>query len=309
MTKTINSKFIHKLTAIKLLSFEAMKATDASGAQRAFAILHAHDALDWTFQLIFEEFSDNNNKKLMFLSDYAKEIEKLEEGSIHIGNVSKLNSMRNLFKHNFTLPDGKETKEIVEWSENQINALFLRFFKSTLTDIDLINAIPNEEISEKILEADEDISSGKVVEGYCALSIAFEMIKYDLQNRLENATGKKIVFNTDAKFSDSFFLHVEEIIGKGDSFNGASEFCSAWNNLIQSTEYLVDITFINFLGVDVKEYFEFLSVTPRPQRNLAGNKYFCDYSKKLAEKMKLSGYQTQRNFVIEAALKAQGKSY
>ena len=309
MTKTINFKFIHKLTAIKLLLFEAMKATTATGAQRAFAILHAHDALDWTFQLIFEEFSNEKLKKFMYLGDYAKEIEKLEKGSIHMGNVSKLNSMRNLFKHNFTLPDGKETKDIVEWSENQINTLCLRFFQSSLTDIDLINAIPNEEISEKILEADKEISLGKVVEGYCTLSIAFEMIKYDLQVRLEKSTGKKIVFSTDLKFSNSFFLHIEEMIGKGNSYNEAREFGRSWDNLIHNTEYLVDMTFINFLGVDVKEYFEFLSVTPRPQRNMAGNKYFCDYTMKLEEKMKLSEYQTQRNFVIEAALKAQGKSY
>lgn len=294
----MNTKTLNELTAIKLLLSEATRALEGAGIQRVFAILHAHDALDWTLQVIYAHPKIGGKKKSkMYLADYAREIDNVEPGIVDIGNVSRLNTLRVGFKHDLIFPDPEITKEMVLWVENQINTLTRRIFQLSLSDVDLLTAIENDNIKTKVTKADKEFSQGKITEAFCNLSIAFEMVKFDLQDNLEKVTGKRPVFRTDLGFSNSFFLHLD-VVGH--------DFSRAWDQIVDGVEYLVDMSFVNSLGVNVSDYFQFQSVTPRPIRIMNGE-YHCDISNKTAAKMKTSEYQKCRNFVIEAALKTQSK--
>lgn len=307
MKRSVDSITLNRLTAIKLLLTEAIRAINAAGVQRAFAILHAHDALDWTFQVAYTHPKIGGNKKAkMFLIDYARKLEKHKSGLVNLGNVSRLNTLRVNFKHDLILPDPELTKELIYWAENQTNTICQYLFQFSLADVDLTIAIENDNVKDKINEADDQFSKGKVVDAFCNLSIAFEIIKHGLQDEVEKATGKKVVFGTDFSFSNSFFLKVEEIGKLGSNFSRGHDFAKAWDQIIDGVEYLIDMSFVNFLGINLSDYFQFQSVTPRPMRMMNGE-YRCDVSDRLAVKMKASEYQKCRNFVIEATLKAQSK--
>ena len=298
MTMNLNAQVLNKLTAIKLLLNDANRKANAAGTQRAFAILHTHDALDWMLQVAYThpKVGGKKNKKI-FLLDYAREIEKHEPGLLDQGNISKLNTLRVNFKHDLIFPDPKHTKEIVAWAENQINTVCQRLFKTSLADVDLTAAVDNKQVKAKIKEADNLFAEGKTVDAFCSLSIAFEMIKHHLQDKLEKTTGKKAVFGTDLSFSSSFFL-------KLDLFGG--DFARAWDQIVNSTKYLVDMSFVNFLGIEANEYFQFQSTTPRSTRTING-KYHCNISDRLAKSLQTSKYKKCRDFLIEAAIKAQSK--
>ncbi|NCN59368.1 hypothetical protein COW99_00090 [Candidatus Roizmanbacteria bacterium CG22_combo_CG10-13_8_21_14_all_38_20] len=287
---------INELIAVKLLLGEATKSVQGTGIQRAFSILHAHDALEWMLQITYAHPKVGGKKKSkMYISDYAKEIDKAIPDLIDIGNVSKLNSMRVAFKHDLIFPDPDVTKEVILWADNQINTLAQSIFQTTLSDVDLIVAIDDGQIKTKINEADSDISNGKTAEAFCNLAVAFEMVRYNLQENLEKATGKRPIFRTDFGFSSSFFLHLDAIGG---------DFSKAWDQLINGVEYLVDISFVSTLGVKMNDYFQFLSVTPRPMRMMNGE-YHCDISEKKSKEITPSNYKNVRDFVIDAALKLQ----
>src|SRR3972149_7867906 len=133
---------INELIAVKLLLGEATKSVQGTGIQRAFSILHAHDALEWMLQITYAHPKVGGKKKSkMYISDYAKEIDKAIPDLIDIGNVSKLNSMRVAFKHDLIFPDPDVTKEVILWADNQINTLAQSVFQTTLSDVDLIVAI------------------------------------------------------------------------------------------------------------------------------------------------------------------------
>ena len=294
----MDTKTLNKFTAIKLLLNDAIRAMSASGVQRAFAILHAHDALEWTFQIVYTHLKIGGKKNAkMYLTNYAREIEEREHGLIDQGNVSRLNTLRNNFKHDFLFPDPEQTKEIIYWAENQINTICQRLFNTNLADIDLASAIANDEVKSKINEADKKYSQSRTVDAFCELSTAFEMIKHELQEKIEKATSKRAIFETNFTFYNSFFLKIKE---KG------RDFARAWDQIIESIEYLVDMSFINFLGMNMNAYFQFQAMTPRPMRMMDG-KYHCDISDRLTSRMRASEYQKCRDFVIDAALKAESK--
>lgn len=296
---TINTGTLNKLTAIKLLLNDASRKADAAGIQRAFAILHIHDALDWMLQIAYSHPKVGGKKiTKMFLLDYAREIDKHEPDLLDQGNISKLNTLRINFKHDLIFPDPELTKELVSWAENQINTICQRLLKITLAEVDLVIAIDNGQVKTKIQEADALFTNGKITDAFCGLSIAFEMIKYDLQDSLESITGNRPVFRTNLGFSNSFFLHLDGV---------DRDFSRAWDQIVDSVEYLVDMSFVNSLGVSVSDYFQFQSMTPRAVRTMNGQ-YHCDVSDRVAARMKASEYQKSRDFVIEAALKAQSRS-
>lgn len=289
---------VDKLSAIKLLLNEAKQKVDSSGTQRAFAVLYTHDALDWMFQIIFElpEFGGKKSPK-MFLLNYASEINKKEKGLINLGNVSKINTLRVNFKHDFIFPDPELAKDLVLWAENQINTICQRFFHFSLEEVDLLVAIDNQEIKNRIKEADDLFSKGKIEDAFCSLSIAFEMAKYLLQDNLEVITGKRPIFRTNLGFSNSFFLHLDQL---------DRDFSRAWDQIVDSVEYLVDMSFINSLGVSINDYFQFQSTVPAVSRMMDGT-YRCDITPKIESKIKKSCYSKSRDFVIEVALKVESK--
>jgi len=292
----MNTKVINELTAVKLLLNESLRALDGAGIQRAFAILHAHDALEWMFQISYTHPKVGGKKKTkMYLLDYAKEIDKVLTDTIDIGNVSRLNSLRVAFKHDLIFPDPEVTKDIIRWVDNQINTLVRTIFQVSLSDIDLLVAVEEGDIKAEINNADKDFSEGKTMDAFCKLAIAFEMVRYSLQDNLQETTGKRPVLRTDLGFSSSFFLHLD-VIGH--------DFSRAWDEIVNGVEYLVDMSFINTLGVNIADYFQFLSITPRPQRMMNGE-YRCDISEQKSKEIKRQKYKKTRDFVVDAVLKLQ----
>lgn len=298
-TDSINTKILSQLTAVRLLINEADRKAEQAGIQRAFAILNIHDALDWMLQVAYAHpmFGGKKNSK-MFLLDYAREVDKKEQGLLDLGNISKVNTLRVNFKHDLIFPDPELTKDLVLWAENQTNTICQRLFQVSLTEIDLVIAIDDDQVKTKIKEADDLFSKGKTNDAFSNLSIAFEMVKYNLQDELEKITGNRPVFRTDLSFSNSFFLHLDQL---------DRDFARAWDQIVDSIQYLVDMSFINSLGVSISDYFRFQSTSPNAIRTLNGQ-YRCDITPRVASKIKASEYQKNRDFVIEVALKSQSRA-
>ncbi len=299
----IDSKILNKLIAVKVLLNDALKSVNESGVQRAFAILHTHNALDWMFQIAYSGTVGAKKNEKMYIEYYAREVNKSIPKLIDIGNLSRVNTLRKNFKHDFIFPDPELTKELISWAENQINTICQRIFHISLAEIDLVIAIASPEIKEQITKADDVFSGGKVPEAFCELAIAFAMVKYDLQERIEKLTDRNAIFETDFTFSNSFFLHIRDM---GNLVGEGYKIAETWDQIIKSTEYLINMSFINFLGIGMYEFFQFQAITPKPLRTMNG-KYHCSINERLAVKMRASEYSKCRNFVIEGALKAQSK--
>jgi len=289
--KTSDSQII----SAKLLLDTAKRQVKKSGLEKAFSVLHVHDALDWILQYLYESTLPSKKGKMMF-PDYVSAISKHTDkfGSLEETKCDQLNTMRNNFKHNFVIPNDRQAEEIVLWAEIQIDSLVKTFTGKSLASFDTLEVIADAKAKERIKDADKSLGDSKRVEAFIHLAVAFDMLEYLKRQQVRAASGIDVPSSGSFTFSSSFFLKLDEL--------GGRDFSRAWDKLIENAEYQNKMTSAGLMGVEYEDYIKFLTYTPRPQRSLNGT-YHTDYSQKYAEQVKEFDYDFCRELVINTAVR------
>lgn len=292
MTKTSNSQIV----SAKLLLDVAKRQAKKSGIEKAFSILHAHDALDWILQYLYDSTATSKKGQLMF-PNYVEYVAKHTDkfGSLDNAKCEQLNTMRNNFKHNFVIPNDKQAEEIVVWAEIQIETLVKTFTGKSLSEFDTLDTIANKEVRDRLKSADRHLKDNKRVEAFTDVAIAFAMLEHAKRDQIRKDTNISIPAPDSFSFSNSFFLKMDKSIF-GDDFN------KAWDKLIKNVEYQNSTISANLLGVEYSDYLQFQTYTPRPQRVLSG-KYHVNIMPNYEEKSKDFDFNFCREFVINTATK------
>ncbi len=293
MTKKVS---YNQIISARLLLETAKMQVKKTGLEKAFSILHAHDALDWILQYLYDSSTTSKKGKLMF-PDYVNAIAKRPEnfGSLDTAKCDQLNTMRSNFKHNFVIPNDKQAEEIVLWVEMQIESLIKTYTSKPLSDFDTLNAIANEQVKEKIRSADRSIEDDKRVHAFADIAIAFAMLERLKRDQIKDISGIRLPSSESFTFSSSFFLRMDDNIFGWD-------FNRAWDKLIENVEYQNSTVSASLLGVEYAEYLSFLTYTPRPQRTRDG-KYHVNVMPQYEEKSKDFDYDFCRELVISTAIK------
>jgi hypothetical protein len=285
---------INQLVSAKLLLDTAKRQVKQSGIEKAFSVLHAHDALDWILQYLYDDSATKKKGKLMFL-DYVSAIAKHPDkfGSLDEIKCDQLNTMRSNFKHNFIIPNDKQAEEIVLWTEIQIESLVRTYTGKALSEFSTLDAITSKEVREKIQEADQSLADNKAEYAMCHLAIAYAILESLKKQQLEDVYSLSMPNSSSLTFSNSFFLGLDKILGR--------DFGKAWDEIIKSIEYQNSLVSVSLLGVNHAEYIKFMNVTPRPQRTLDG-KYHVSFTERLAEKARKTDVNYWREFIINIAI-------
>lgn len=285
---------INQLISARLLLESAKKQAKKTGMEKAFSVLHAHDALDWVLQYLFDDTSSAKKGKLMF-PDYVRAIAKHPQqfGSLDELKCEQLNTMRSNFKHDFVIPNDRQTEEIVLWVEIQIESLVKTYVGKSLAEFDSIDAISSKEIVDKIKEADQCMDSGSPELALSNLAIAYSMLENAKRETIEDMYGIRIPRRDSLNFSSSFSLKLDTIFGR--------DFSRAWDKIVDNVEYQNVMVPADLLGVEHAEYFRFIQDTPRPQRAIRG-RYHVTLMPRLVERAKDIDVAHWREFVISTAI-------
>lgn len=286
---------INQIISARLLLQKARIQSTKTGIEKAFAILYAHDALDWILQYLHDDITTSKNNKRMFMVDYADVIAKNSDkfGSLDESKCNQLNTMRNNFKHSFVVPNDKQVEEIVLWAGVQIDSLVQNYTGKKLSEFDTVEAIADKDVVGKIKESDKCIEENKPELALANLAIAYAMLENAKREKVEDMFGVSVPRKDSLTFSNSFFLKLESTLGK--------DFSQAWDKIVENVEYQNIMVPADLLGVDHAEYLRFIQDTPHPQRSLSG-KYHVDLMPRLVERAKDIDVGYWREFVINTAI-------
>lgn len=286
---------INQIISARLLLQKARLQSTRTGIEKAFAILYAHDSLDWVLQYLHDDTITPKDRKRMFMVDYARVISKNPDkfGSLDESKCDQLNTMRNNFKHSFVVPNDKQVEEIVLWTEVQINSLIQSYTGKKLSEFDTVDAIADKAVVDKIKESDRCVGNGKPELSLANLAIAYAMLENIKREKVEDMFGVSVPRKDSLTFSNSFFLKLEAALGR--------DFSRAWDKIVDSVEYQNVMIPADLLGVDHAEYLRFIQDTPHPQRSLSGE-YHVDLMPRLVERAKDIDVAYWREFVISTAI-------
>lgn len=290
----------NQVIAAKLLLEKAKSQMYRVGTEKAFAVLHAHDALDWVMQYLYEaeerKRSENTFKAFMkYIADHEKKF-----GYIDKTKCQQLDEIRNNFKHSFVLPNERQLHELIVWCEQQINSLLSNYVGKTLDEHDDLGVISLPDVKKQVEKARKFEAQNNKENALANLAIAFDMITRDVEKSIEEVSGKKPAISADFTFSNSFFMKTREL---GDLIGKGREFESSWDNIIQSITELNAFSLINIIGLDLHDYYYFRSSTPKPKRAISGE-YSVDIMPNLQKKIPDVDYGFCEDFVIQAAINA-----
>lgn len=292
----------NQILAIKLLVEKAKLQITRVGTERAFALLHLHDALDWTMQYLHN--SVERHTKTWTFSNYTKYISENEDkfGSFDKVKADELDGMRNAFKHSFNLPNDARLKYLCTWCEEQIASMLKTYKQIDLKDFSLVETIMIPGVREEILQARDAYKDNKLDMAVHHLAVAFQRVVREVEDSIQEASGERPAISADFTFASSFFMKVKPL---GDLVGNGNAFADSWDRLIQSVAHLNTNVLINMLGLDLQEFYKFKKWTPRPQRTLDG-KYHSDIMPRLQKELPNVDYDFCESFVIEAAINASG---
>lgn len=290
----------NQILAVKLLLEKAKLQITRVGTEKAFALLHLHDALDWTMQYLHHSVE---RKKIEWtFSKYSKYISENEDkfGPFDKMKADELDGMRNAFKHSFNLPNDARLKYLSVWCEEQIASLLKVHKQIDLSSFTLVDAIAITEVKDEIVLAQAAHRANKMDEAVHHLAVAFQIVIRKVEDSIEEASGERPAITADFTFASSFFMKVKPL---GDLVGNGSAFAESWDRVIQSIVHLNANVLISMLGLDAHEYYKFRKWTPRPQRALSG-KYHSNIMPGLQERLGEIDYDFCESFVIEAAINA-----
>lgn len=217
MKKAMND---NQILAIKLLLDKAKLQITRVGTEKAFALLHLHDALDWTMQYLHHSVE---RKKIEWtFSKYSKYISENEDkfGSFDKLKADELDGMRNAFKHSFNLPNDARLKYLCVWCEEQIASLLKTYKQVDLSRYTLVDAIAIE-ARDEILLAQAAYQDNKMDEAVHHLAVAFQIVVRKVEDSIEEASGERPAITADFTFASSFFMKVKplgDLVGNGNAF-------------------------------------------------------------------------------------------
>ncbi|NTU73926.1 hypothetical protein HGB07_07270 [Candidatus Roizmanbacteria bacterium] len=286
----------NQIISARLLLKASKVQVKRTGIEKAFAVLHAHDALDWTLQYLYDDSNNSKKGKLMF-PDYVSAIAKHPDkfGSLDELKCDQLNTMRSNFKHNFVIPNDRQIDEIVLWVAIQIDSLLKTYTGKPLSEFDTIDAIQNKEVVNRIKESDKHMHDNRHELALSSLAIAYAILENDKRAKVEDMFGTNVPRDNSHSFTfaDSHFLKLDQSLGK--------DFSRAWDKIIENVEYQTAMIPADLLGIEHAEYIRFRQDTPRPYRTLDG-KYHVDFMDRFIQHAKGVDVGYWREFVISTAI-------
>lgn len=238
----LNKKFVYA----KYIFGESKRHKDFRGqASQGIAINLLHDAAEIAMIAVAEDLSikDRHNG----LMDLIKKVEDKESNKIgHSRFLGILNSLRNNFKHGGILPSREQLWEVITlgvpfFEEVSDNYYGLEFSKVSLTSL-----IENEEIREHIKNAEGEFEKGSYANAVIECSIAKAKLN------LNDDIGLKIehIFPMSSNW--------KHFISPPSSMD--FDLADLIKDSTRSFQEIYRHLYLFYLGVDFKEYNQFLSL-------------------------------------------------
>ena len=255
------------------------------------AILHYHDALELTFDLILEDKGiDSNNLSFMQCFDKVNEwLISSEQVEISLRpSLEKLKNRRVNLKHKGLFPSQRDIQESEFTSNTIFEELCKNIFDLDVKDISLVFLIENERVKNHILEAIEqypDDQEGSMLN----ISLAFEFLLKDYETSKSEFPWRSPFFvGKSFSFNSSFFLKI-------DSKNPVAKFVDDTKETIESMQKIIRIL---AFGLNYKKYIKFRLLIPE-------SNYIDSKITKKTYEIKQSDFEFCINYIIESALNLQ----
>lgn len=282
---------IQRLAFAKYLLQKGNHEAQNSEPLSSVAILHYHDALELTFDLILED-KGISSKNLSFMQYFDKINEWLKTNEkIEISlkpSLEKLKNRRVNLKHKGLFPSKKDIQE----SEFTANAIFEGLCKNIydleVKDISMVSLIENERVRNHISEAIKEYPDDQE-NSIADISLAFEFLLKDYES------SKVSIYN---RYPFNFGKNMSKY-----SMRSSDTFLEFMDDTQEAIELMKKALKILALGLNYKKYMKF--------RLLIRESYWM-YGSEMprfdlieGEKINKSDFDFCINYIIECAFKLQ----
>ena len=239
----LNKKFVYA----KYIFAEAKRHKGFRGpASQGIAINLLHDAAEIAMIAIAEDLDikDRHNG----LIDLIKKVDSNESKKIgHSKFLSILNALRNNFKHNAVLPSKEQLIEVVTLGLLFFEDISVTYYDARFSNISLVSLIENNEIREHINKAEEFYGNARYEDAVleCTLAKGKLNLSEDVGTKVEHLFPMARRWK-NLKSTSSLEGHLAALI----------------EDTSRSFREIYKQFYLFHLGVDFKEYEQFLSLLP-----------------------------------------------
>ena len=287
---------IKRLAFAKYLIERGNQESVNSEPLSSIALLHYHDALELSFDLVLEDKGINTNK-LSFMQYFDKVNEWLrnngkDEVSLRPSLV-KLKDRRVNLKHKGLFPSKTDIEESKFTANNLFEELCKNVYGLDAQKISLVELIENQRVKAFIKEAinSYDSDQKKSIE---KISLSFEFLLRDYeQSKRDSFFRSPFNFGKDMTFLGSFSMG----LNRRDKL---SEFIDKVKESIEAMQKAVKIL---AFGLDYKKYIKFRLLIPEPIWYIGSD--MPEVSLSQNAKISKEDFNFCINFLIECSLKLQ----
>lgn len=288
---------IKRLAFAKYLIERGNQESVNSEPLSSIALLHYHDALELSFDLVLEDKGINTNN-LSFMQYFDGVNEWLRNnGKSEISlrpSLVKLKDRRVNLKHKGLFPSKTDIEESKFTANNLFEELCKNVYGLDAQKISLVELIENQRVKAFIKEAinSYDSDQKKSIE---KISLAFEFLLRDYESSKISRFGESpFFFGKNMAFLDSFFMK-KELTG-----SKMEEFVDKVKESIESMQKVVKIL---AFGLDYKKYIKFRLLIPESKWYIGSE--IPKVSLSQDAKISKEDFNFCINFLIECALKLQ----
>ena len=248
---------IKRLAFAKYLIERGNQESVNSEPLSSIALLHYHDALELSFDLVLEDKGINTNN-LSFMQYFDKVNEWLKNnGKDEISlrpSLVKLKDRRVNLKHKGLFPSKTDIEESKFTANNLFEELCKNVYGLDAQKISLVELIENQRVKVFIKEAinSYDSDQKKSIE---KISLSFEFLLRDYeQSKRDSFFRSPFNFGKDMAFLDSFSMG----LNRRDKLSGFID------NVKESIEAMQKAIKVLAFGLDYKKYIKFRLLIPEP---------------------------------------------
>jgi len=267
----------------------------------ALAILNFHDAVEQVLTIVADM------KEFRYPSSFMEYWERAKNKDYEIPNkseITKLNKIRNAFKHNAILPNHQECEDLKTILWDFFSIISKDLLNHNFREMSLSDFINDDEIKEHIKKAEDYLNKGKDKESINETGIAFAYLMKNVRSDfLEREESFPTYFNKikhsgitgqSRELRDNFYI-IKQCLE------------SIWKRIDKLSKHLN----ILFLNINEYDYQKFIKLAPRYKillngrlwRSGSGSLYDNEFN--MNEKNALFCI----NFVINSVIKFQETSF
>jgi hypothetical protein len=248
---------IKRLAFAKYLIERGNQESVNSEPLSSIALLHYHDALELSFNLVLEDKGVNtNNPSFMQYFDRVNEWLK-NNGKTEISlrpSLVKLKDRRVNLKHKGLFSSKTDIEESKFTADNIFEEICKNVYDLDVEEISLIELIENQRVKGFIKEALNSYDSDQK-ESIEKISLSFKFLLRDYeQSKRDSFFGNPFDFGKDMTFLSSFHM----------GLNHTGQLSKFIDNVKESIEAMQKAVKILAFGLDYKKYIKFRLLIPEP---------------------------------------------